>query len=125
MGSCKREGAGNYVASHVLAYVEAHATFSRLKREKKFTEKEYETVKNSFTHDWINYLHVENTPSLLQRAADLADAFGLRAYDSVHLAAADLLFKQAKQPVTFACFDHQLNKAAHVLGLVVTNTGKS
>jgi hypothetical protein len=40
-----------------------------------------------------------------------------RAYASVHLAAAVLLFRQSRQPVTFACFDQHLNKAAKVLGL--------
>lgn len=105
------------VSSHAIAYVEAHATFSRTKRENKLSEKEWEAVKNTFNQDWQNYLRVENTSKLLQHAADLAEAFALRAYDSVHLASADLLAKQSKQTVIFACFDQKLNKAAHVLGL--------
>lgn len=109
----------NIVASHVIAYVEAQATFSRLKREKKLTNKSYDIVKNSFIQDWKNYLQIENTPTLLQHAADLAEAFGLRAYDSIHLATADTLRKESNQPVTFACFDRHLNKAAHVLGLIL------
>lgn len=105
------------VSSHILAYVETLATFSRIKREKKISEKEFDIVKLSFIADWKNYLHIETTQELMQHAADLADAFSLRAYDSVHLAAANLLFKQSKQAVTFACFDNQLNKAGHILGL--------
>lgn len=104
-------------ASHVLAYVEAHATFARLMREKKLTEKEHESVKLSFKKDWENYLQIGDTQNLIPHAADLAEAFALRAYDSVHLAAADILLKQSKQEVVFACFDRQLNKAANVLGL--------
>lgn len=105
------------IASSILAFVEAHCAFSRIKREKKLTEKEIETVKTSFNKDWQNYMVIEATESLAQHAADLADAFGLRAYDSVHLASANLLAKQSRKTVTFACFDTQLNKAAHVLGL--------
>ena len=52
-------------------------------------------------------------------AANLTEMLSLRAYDSVHLAAADLLAKQSKQLVKFACFDHHLNKAANILGLLL------
>lgn len=105
------------VASHPIAYVEAHAAFSRIKRENKITEQELELIKINFCKDWENYLLFENTKALLKHAANLADMLSLRAYDSVHLAAADLLAKQSKRPVKFACFDHHLNKAANILGL--------
>ncbi|MGF1614637.1 MAG: type II toxin-antitoxin system VapC family toxin [Gammaproteobacteria bacterium] len=65
------------------------------------------------------------TPSLVQRAADLAEAFALRAYDSVHLAAADFLFKQKVAPMTFACFDRRLNQAASVLGIPLLQTARA
>lgn len=107
------------VASHVLAYVEAIASFSRVKREEKITEKDYEVIKKDFIKDWSNYFRIESSSVLLQEAADLADAFALRVYDSVHLAAAKLLLLQAKQEVYFACFDLRLNKAAKILGLKI------
>lgn len=105
------------VATHRIAYIEAQAAFSRLKREKKLTEKELEATKRAFVKDWENYLQLENTQALMEHAVDLAEAFALRAYDSVHLAAAVLLSKQPNQSVMFACFDQHLNKAAKVLGL--------
>jgi predicted nucleic acid-binding protein len=105
------------VASHNLAYVEAQATFARIRREKKLTEKEYAQVKSFFIEDWKNYLKIETTESLLRHASELAEAFSLRAYDSVHLAGADKLAKQTKKTILFGCFDNQLNKAAHILGL--------
>lgn len=110
------------VATHLITYVEAHATFSRLKREKKINDKEFESTKTVFISDWENYLQIENSLPLMQHAVDLADAFALRAYDSVHLAAAALLLKQSKQSVLFACFDQQLNKAAKILGLDLLET---
>ena len=105
------------VGSHVLAYVEAHATFARLLREGALNEKQFDTVKQEFSADWANYLHIGVTQPLVQRAADLSQAFGLRAYDSVHLAAADFLLKQSGETVVFACFDRKLSQAAGVLGL--------
>jgi len=110
------------VASHYIAFVEAHSAFSRIKREEKIKVEIYEVIRNSFNKDWENYLRIDSNQPLMQRAADFSEAFALRAYDSVHLAAADFLFKQTRDEVMFFCFDHQLNKAAHVLGLSVVNT---
>lgn len=104
------------VASHRIAFIEAQAAFARLKRENKLTEAELATTKQVFVQDWANYLQVENTQALMEHAVDLAEAFALRAYDSMHLAAAMMLSKQSKQEVMFACFDQHLNKAAKVLG---------
>ncbi len=105
------------IASNPIAYVEAHAAFSRVRRENKITEQEFGVIKINFRNDWQNYLLFQNTSALLNHAANLAEMLSLRVYDSVHLAAADLLAKQSKQPVKFACFDHHLNKAANILGL--------
>ena len=105
------------VASHMLAYVEAHATFARLLREGGLPEPQVEVVKREFTADWANYMQIGTTQSLMQRAADLCEAFALRVYDSVHLASADFLLKQSGEVIVFACFDRKLNRAADVLGL--------
>ena len=105
------------VASHRLAYVEAQAAFAGALSDGKLTEGQLEAVKREFRADWENYLQVGTSQSLIQRAADLAEAFTLRAYDSVHLAAADVLHTQSGETVTFACFDRKLNRAAAVLGL--------
>lgn len=105
------------IGCHIIAFVEAHAAFSRAQRENKLSPKEFETIKKEFTNDWKNYLHIECTQILMKKAADFAEAFSLRAYDSIHLAAADFLSKQSKQPTIFGCFDLQLNKAASILGL--------
>ena len=105
------------VASHRLAYVEAHAAFACALSDGKLTEGQLEAVKREFRADWENYLQVGTSQPLIQRAADLAEAFHLRACDSVHLAAADVLHTQSGETVLFACFDRKLNRAAAVLGL--------
>src|SRR5438067_1311563 len=66
------------VASHRIAYVEAHAIFSRINREKKLSENECGVIRNTFNQDWNNYLHIESSQDLMQRAAELADVFALR-----------------------------------------------
>ena len=48
-----------------------------------------------------------------------ADAFALRGYDSVQLAAAHELHVSAEQPVVFASYDSRLNQAAQLLQLEV------
>jgi predicted nucleic acid-binding protein len=88
-----------------------------LNRENKLTALELESIKRVFVEDWKNYLQIENTQVLMEHAVDLAEAFALRAYDSVHLAAAAMLAKQSSQEIGFACFDQHLNKAAKILGL--------
>jgi hypothetical protein len=48
-----------------------------------------------------------------------ADAFALRGYVSVQLAAAHELHVNAEQPVVFASYDRRLNQAAQLLQLEV------
>lgn len=110
------------VASHLIAYAEAHAAFARLAREAVLDEATHDAVRKEFRADWSHYMQVGLSSTLADRAAELAEGFALRAYDSVHLAAADYLQRNGKDAVSFACFDRRLNQAAQVLGftLVVT-----
>jgi len=104
-------------ASHSLAYVETRAAFARLHREHVLDESEWKILKGEFIADWENYLQIETTRSVLERAGELAEAFSLRAYDSVHLAAAQLLHENSEETVVFACYDCRLNQSAGILGL--------
>jgi len=104
-------------ASHRIAYVEARAAFARLQREQVLNEAGWNILKDEFKADWKNYLLIDTTSELLERASEFAEAFALRAYDSVHLAAAQLLYEDAEEPVVFACYDRKLNQAANILGL--------
>jgi hypothetical protein len=47
----------------------------------------------------------------------MAFTYGLRGYDSVHLAAAHFFHQHSGEPLHFACFDKRLNAAAKSLGL--------
>ncbi len=50
------------VATHVISYVEAHAAFARLHRERIFTNEQFERVKREFVEDWEVQLGVVCDP---------------------------------------------------------------
>jgi predicted nucleic acid-binding protein len=100
-----------------LTWVEAHAAFARREREVPQDRPSLLLAKQHFKHDWSQFLLIQPLQSVLDLAADYADTFALRAYDSVQLASAKTLLTATTGPVTFACFDARLNKAAAVLGL--------
>ncbi len=66
---------------------------------------------------WADFVVVEINQPLAELAGDYAEAFALRAYDSVQLAALQTLRLQSGEDVRFACFDSRLVKAAGVLGI--------
>ncbi len=105
------------IACHNIAYVELRAALARLQRENRLTLEELYEVRADFERDWHTLLIMETTSPLLRKAADLADRFALRAYDSVHLAAAERLWVSTNIDMVFGCFDRRLNKAASILGI--------
>ncbi|MEX2499998.1 MAG: type II toxin-antitoxin system VapC family toxin [Wenzhouxiangellaceae bacterium] len=82
---------------------------------------EFDQVKAEFEADWPKYATVASDSGLLHRAAEMAEAFALRAYDSVHLAAAEYLASGMNETVTFLCFDRRLCQAASVLRMHLIN----
>lgn len=113
------------IASHQIAFVEFHAALARHYRENDLDAPTFEVLKQAFIEDWVDYLQVETDLSLLQSAAELAEAFSLRAYDSVHLAAARYLQQHTTLPLVFACFDKRLNLAAKMLGMQIIQLEQS
>src|ERR1043165_1335463 len=76
------------VATQEIAYIETHAAFSRAEREGRLTHADLERVRGEFERDWPSYLVIRVSQPLLEQAVKLVDSFALRAYDAVHLAAA-------------------------------------
>jgi len=104
-------------STHMIAYVEARAAFARLNREDRLSQSSHAKIKVQFDDDWGKYAKVETLNDLVRRAGDLAEAFALRVYDSVHLASAEYVKNQSTAPIIFACFDRRLNRAASALGM--------
>ncbi len=76
-------------------------------------------ARSHFVHSWPNFAIADLTQPLVEKAGVYAEAFALRGYDSVQLAAAHNLHEQFDLPLTFACFDRHLNQAAQLLQLEV------
>jgi uncharacterized protein len=101
------------------SWAEAMSALSRRGREVPADVEALDQAKRALTRDWPRYLVVDVNQHLVEQAGEFADTFALRGYDSVQLASAYLTQQRVQQPVTFACFDKRLSKAAKILGLAV------
>ncbi len=106
-------------ACHDIALVEANSAFGRLERESRISRQDFEQLTAQFEDDWENFLRISVSPSLIKRASILSTTFALRAYDAVHLAAADFIMRNYEDEVIFACFDMKLNRASQALGMTL------
>src|SRR5471030_482793 len=99
-------------ATSLVAYAEARAAFARLRREGDITRQAFGAVKREFNGDWAGYVVVEPTIDLCRVAGDLADQYGLRGFDSIHLATFLHLVNTDRSEVRFSSADRALNRAA-------------
>lgn len=107
------------VATHRIAYVEIHATLARAVRMGRIEASSLDHRLLEFETRWASLDVVDLTDSMVRRAAALAIRYGLRGFDSVHLAAA-LAVQDAvagSETVAFAATDGRLADAARLAGL--------
>ena len=109
-------GAADVVATSVIAYAEARASFARQRRARGLSPSAYAEVKRLFEQDWPAYLTIDLTAEVLELAAALAEQHQLRGFDSIHLASfQQLLEHSADDEVEFSGFDDRLTRAARKL----------
>jgi predicted nucleic acid-binding protein len=100
------------VVTSTVAYPESRAAFARLRREGALSARAFAGVKRSFEEQWTSYLSLEATAPLCRAAGELAETYGLRGFDSVHLASyAEVVQRAAADDVSFSSFDVRLNEA--------------
>ncbi|MEW6365421.1 MAG: type II toxin-antitoxin system VapC family toxin [Acidobacteriota bacterium] len=111
--------AADYVATASIAYVEARCAFARKRNEGAIKAPDYRRIVHDLDADWPRYLVLVVRDPLLREAAALADRMSarkggivLRAYDSIHLAAALRLRASEKRMLKFAAWDVRLREAA-------------
>ncbi len=104
------------VFTHMITYAEARAALAKAARMKRITDKRHASYKAALENYWDNIEVITLNLPLIKRAGNLTEIHALRGYDSIHLAAAELVFRQYAE-FTFACFDKNLNKAANALGI--------
>lgn len=107
------------LATSVVAYAEARASFARLLREGLTTPRRHRERVAKLNQDWEKYVRVELTPALARSSGETAEAYGLRGFDSIHLATALSLRDRIQIPLVFAVFDQWLRSAAVSAGLEV------
>lgn len=112
--------AADQVCTHLIAYAELRAALAKAQRMNRLDAAQKAQLLAIIDQNWETLNVILPTEMLIKRAANLADQFGLRGYDSVHLAAAEAISLQIMpQPLIFACFDKHLNEAAKALGMQV------
>ena len=111
--------AADQIASSMLAYTETRAALARKCRLKQIDAAAFARSKAQFEADWKGMFVMPIDSQTIRSAGDLAEQFGLRVYDALHLAAASTLSREIASRVHFMCFDNMLNRAASNLGLLV------
>jgi len=107
-----------------ITAVEMIAALARKARTGGTTPADASRGMRDFRQDWPHdYLILEVTPQVTDRAMDLAEAHGLRGYDAVHLGAALALQDERRAhglpTLTFISADDQQRRAAAAEGLSV------
>jgi predicted nucleic acid-binding protein len=102
----------------IITRAEVAAALTRALRMNTISKVDYDFALSKFRSDWIDFQRLSVTERLVARADRLACEFGLRGYDAVHLAAADLWQDALGEVVTFAVFDAKLWHAARKIGLI-------
>jgi uncharacterized protein len=95
------------------------AALARRQREDPISGHDLDQARRHLIQAWPSFLIIEVSQHVVETAGHFADAFALRGYDSVQLAAAHALHVNAGQTVIFASDDRRLNQAAQLLQLEV------
>ena len=102
----------------LIAWAEMRSALARAERSGRFNAAFKVGAIASAERDWADFIVVQPTEFMVRRAGELADRFGLRGYDSVHLAAAEAIsLLLMPDPLAFVCFDERLCDAARALGM--------
>jgi predicted nucleic acid-binding protein len=108
-------------ASHVvasrLAWAEAAAALAAARRGRRVSDEGYQTAAEGLRSCFERCTMVSIADSLVDRAADLATGYDLRAADAIHLATA-LAVMEADS--LFVTWDRRLRLAAVQAGLVTS-----
>ena len=109
-------GHATVVATSVVAYPETRAALARLRREAALTASKLTSAKRDFEEQWPTYLTLEASRALCRTAGEFAEKYGLRGFDSIHLASfAEVARRAGADDTQFSSFDDRLNLAARKL----------
>ena len=109
--------AADSLAVSRLTWAEVMSAIARRARDMPRDAAALAKARQAFVDRWPDFVTMEVTQWVVEQAGEYAEAFALRAYDSVQLATLQTLRLQVDEEVRFACFDARLRKAAAVLGI--------
>lgn len=110
-------GPDHLFGSNVIAQVEMSAAFQKAVRMNIASSAMATEIWGDFLEHWQVFARLRVTASTIEKATDIAWKYGLRGYDSLHLAAALLWQEMLGARVTFAVFDRNLWLASQNAGL--------
>jgi len=99
-----------------LSYVEVRAGLAAASRADRLAGPEHDRAVASFEDSWPGYVVVELTEVVGARAGALAEAFGLRAGDAIHLAS---VFELDVGETVMVAWDARLRIASQAAGVAV------
>lgn len=107
------------VYTHLITYAEMRAALAQGRRMNRISRDMFPAFVEQFEDDWLCMQTVTVDMPLVRRAGGLAERFGLRGFDSVHLASAEKIYEVnlATGAFVFAAFDKSLCAAAETLGI--------
>jgi predicted nucleic acid-binding protein len=112
------------VVTSDISYLEVRAGLARAARENppRLSGTGYEDAKRQFDQLWAQIISLTITERLIRQASDVAEQYALRAYDSLQFAT---VLDMADDEVTFATTDRELERAARVASISLTQLSPS
>ncbi len=107
------------IGTSALTQAEMASAMAKAARLGWVSEPEITLAWQDFLSHWASYARVPASTMVVERAAAIAWRHGLRAYDAIQLASALGWKEMTGDEVLFACYDHNLLKAARQEGLQV------
>lgn len=109
--------AGRFFGSSVISKVEMSAAFQKAVRMNIVSSEAAVEIWDDFLDHWQRFARLRVTDATIERASDIAWKYGVRGYDSLHLAAALLWQETLGMKVLFAAFDRDLWRISRMTGL--------
>ncbi|HEY9420322.1 MAG TPA: type II toxin-antitoxin system VapC family toxin [Thermoanaerobaculia bacterium] len=100
-----------------ISRAEVTSAFAKAVRSGVVFADDAESARQRFYAEWRHFSRFRVSDFLVERACDLSWRYGLRGYDSVQLAAAQIWRETIDAPVVMVAFDTRLLESAGLLGL--------
>jgi predicted nucleic acid-binding protein len=114
---------GAVLACASLGPVEVLATLSRKQKARQISQAQLQQKRIDLEADWQQFIQVQFSAEVLEKALTLAADLSLRGADAVHLASAIVLQQNLPTLEGFrlVCCDNELLEAAQQMGITIFN----